>query len=124
MAEAISITISNLAEIRAAFVTAPLQMQTELNKAIKKTVLNIQRSSMINTPVKTGRLRASTASKFSNLKGEVGTHTNYDIFVHNGTRYMAARPYLRDAVDITREDTDKFFTLAVQTVLNNIASKT
>lgn len=124
MAEPIAITITNLPEIRAAFVQAPFQMKTQLNLAIRKTVLNIQRSSMINTPVRTGRLRASHSSEFSDLKGQVGTHVNYDIFVHNGTRYMPARPYLKDAVDITKEDTQKFFTDAVQVVLNSIASKT
>lgn len=122
--DTIAIKITNLSEIRAAFATAPFQMTTQLNIAIKKTLLNIQRSSMINSPVRTGRLRASHSSEFGNLKGQVGTHVNYDIFVHNGTRYQRAQPYLKDAVESTNEDTEKFFTDAVQNVLTNIASKT
>lgn len=116
----VDIKITNLPQIRAAFSRAPLLMAQELDKAIQLTVLNIQRKSMINTPVLTGRLRASTSSKFSHLRGEVGTHTNYDIFVHEGTRFMPARPYLRDAVEEANIETNKMFQSAVQSVLDTI----
>lgn len=120
MANPIEIKITNLPEIRAAFSKAPHLMRKELNTAIKKSVLTIQRQSMINTPVLTGRLRASTASIFGDLKGEVGTHTDYDIFVHEGTRFMKARPYLRDAVEESNEVVEEFFTKAVDNVLSDI----
>lgn len=75
---------------------------------------------MINTPVLTGRLRASTYSKFEPLRGEVGTNTNYDRFVHEGTRYMKARPYLKMAVDDSNSEVNELFTRAAQEVLNDI----
>jgi HK97 gp10 family phage protein len=124
MSEPIAIQITNLAEIRSAFRSAPRLMSVELDKAIKKTVFSIQAKSMINTPVNTGRLRASTSSSFSPLKGQVGTHTSYDIFVHNGTRYMKARPYLQEAVDQTASTVDGYFKKAVDTVLNKIGRMT
>lgn len=124
MAEPISITITNLPQIRAAFSKAPSLMNSELNTAIKKSVFYIQGKSMVNTPVATGRLRASTRSLFSNLKGEVGTHTNYDIFVHEGTRFMKARPYLRTAVDESNVQVSDFFVKAVDNVLNTIGKMT
>jgi HK97 gp10 family phage protein len=123
MAEAISITITNLPQIRAAFGKAPRLMTTELNTAIKKTIFTIQGKSMRNTPVLTGRLRASTSSQFSNLRGEVGTHVNYDIFVHEGTRFMRARPYLRDAVQESNPEVNQYFTQAVDNVLNQIGKE-
>lgn len=116
----VKITITNMPQIRAAFARAPLLMAAELDKAIQLSVLNIQRKSMINTPVLTGRLRASTASKFSHLRGEVGTHTNYDVYVHEGTRFMAARPYLRDAVEDSSLEIQTTFKRAVQNVLDKI----
>lgn len=119
----IAIKITNLPQIKAAFGQSPQAMVRELNDAIKKTVLTIQRRSMTNTPVLTGRLRASTSSQFTNLRGEVGTHTNYDIFVHEGTRFMKARPYLRDAVEDSNFETNEFFTKAVQKVLDDIGRK-
>lgn len=124
MAEPIAIRITNLPQIRAAFSRAPYIMTGELNIAIEKTVFSIQRKSMINTPVDTGRLRASTRSLFSNLKGEVGTNTNYDIFVHNGTRYMPGRPYLSQAVESSELQTDIFFKRAVQNTLDKIGGMT
>ena len=121
---AISITIKNLPQIKAAFNKAPGLMARELNTAIKKSVFTIQRKSMINTPVQTGRLRASHRSLFSNLKGEVSTHTNYDIFVHWGTRYMKARPFMLQAVESSNSEVDGFFTGAVDKVLNEIGKST
>lgn len=119
----IQIQITNLPQIKSAFNLAPSLMVKELNLAIRKTVLNVQAQSMRNTPVLTGRLRASTRSLFGNLRGEVGTNTNYDIFVHEGTRYMKARPYLKDAVESTNDTTERIFTQAVQNVLDDIGRK-
>ena len=120
----INIQIKNIKQIRAAFNAAPGLMTRELNTAIRKVTLNIQGKSMRNTPVLTGRLRASSYSTFGNLRGEVGTNTNYDIFVHDGTRYMKPRPYLKTAVEDSEHDTDRFFTEAVDNTLNKIGRMT
>lgn len=117
----VNITITNLPQIKRAFDLAPNEMRRQLNMAIKKTILSIQSKSMINTPVKTGRLRGSTASVFGDLRGEVGTHTNYDVYVHEGTRYMKGRPYLKDAVEENNPSTEKYFKEAVQNTLDKIA---
>lgn len=120
----ISIKITNMRQIKSAFDKSPRLMTRELNIAIKKSIITIQGDSMRNTPVLTGRLRASTRSLFGNLKGEVGTHTNYDIFVHEGTRYMRPRPYMRQAVETNAGRVQEFFTKAVDTVLSEIARST
>ena len=120
----ISIKIKNLPQIRAAFAKAPFLMSKELNIAIRKSVIGIGGESRRRTPVLTGRLRASTYEHFSNLKGEVGTDTVYDRFVHWGTRYMKARPYLADAVKSKEEDTNRYFVEAVDRVLHSIGKAT
>lgn len=120
----IQIKITNLPAIKRAFAMAPQIMARELNKAIRLSVLSIGRQSRQRTPVDTGRLRASTYERFSNLRGEIGTNTEYDIFIHEGTRYMKARPYLRDAVGATDSQIQMFFTNAVQSTLNQIGSMT
>lgn len=116
----VEIKITNLREIKAAFDKAPGLMTKELDTAIKKSILSIQAKSMLNTPVATGRLRASHRSIFGNMRGEVGTHTKYDMFVHDGTRYMKARPYLKEAVEVSSDTTNKFFKAAVDNVLDAI----
>lgn len=109
-------------QIKRAFGMAPQIMTRNLNLAIRKSVLDISRGSRQRTPVDTGRLRASTYERFSSLRGEVGTNTEYDVFVHSGTRFMRARPYLRDAVGATPYQ--QYFDLAVQSTLNQIGRMT
>lgn len=116
----IKITIKNLSQIKRAFGQAPQLMTKELNIAIRKTVLTIEGKSKQNTPVDTGRLRSSHTTLFNNLKGSVYTNTNYDTFVHDGTKFMKARPYMEQAVDQTEGDRDRFFTQAVDNVLAQI----
>lgn len=120
----INIRITNLSEIKRAFAMSPQLMARELNIAIREAVLTIGRQSRINTPVDTGRLRASTYEKFGNLRGEIGTNTEYDLFVHSGTRFMRGRPYLLNAVNANSQNTDRFFTGAVQRTLDKIGKMT
>lgn len=54
--------------------------------------------------IDTGRLRASIGTRvfidrIQDVPGvDVGTNVEYAWFVHEGTRYMQANPFLRDAV--------------------------
>lgn len=116
----ISIRIKNLPQIRRAFSMSPRLMTRELNIAIAKSILTVKGDSQRETPVDTGRLRASTYTQLSNLRGEVGTRTNYDIFVHEGTRYMKGRPYLRMAIEKDERKINDYFTRAVQNVFDAI----
>lgn len=120
MAEPIAIKITNAAQIRIAYAKAPALMTKYLTIAIKTAVFLIQGGMMPNIPVDTGRLRASSYSKFAPLKGEVGTNTNYDRFVHDGTRFMKGRPYLKDAVEDKNVEVNELFTRATQQALNEI----
>lgn len=119
----ISIRITNLSQIRKAFAASPVIMTKNLNKAIRRVVISIQRDSVLGTPVDTGRLRSSHYTRFQPLKGEVGTNTLYDRFVHEGTRFMKARPYMKKAVDKNKSFVDREFKAAVQDTLNEIARK-
>lgn len=117
----VNVRITNIAQIKSAFGRAPFLMTKNLNAAIYKSILTIQRASMQNTPVDTGRLRASHYTQIGNLKGEVGTNTNYDLFVHEGTRFMKSRPYLRKAVEAENPAVQRFFEEAVDDTLGAIA---
>ena len=118
----VKISITNLAEIRAAFARSPKVMYKNLQRAIQASIYRISGQSKRNTPVRTGRLRASTYERFqSGLQGEVGTHTSYDLFVHEGTRFMRGRPYLRMAVESEGAFINSQFENAVQDTLDDIA---
>lgn len=121
----VKIKITNLQEIKEAFARAPRIMTVNLQKAIQRSVFRIGAKSRRNTPVLTGRLRASHYERFSSaLQGEVGTNTVYDKFVHEGTRFMRGRPFLRMAVDSEASAVDNEFKVAVQDTLDTIASLT
>lgn len=120
----IAIKIKNLPQIKAAFNKAPFLMTKELNTAIKKSIFTIQSKSMVNTPVLTSRLRSSHKSMFQNLRGEVATNTDYDVYVHWGTRFMKARPFMLQAVESSDAEVNRFFTKAVDDVLSKIGKAT
>jgi hypothetical protein len=55
--------------------------------------------------IDTGNLRASIAigeAPGKKLGLRVGTNVEYAIYVHEGTRYMEANPFLRDALRAAR----------------------
>lgn len=120
----VSIHIKNIAEIKKAFNKAPILMRRNLNTAIQKSVILVEGKSKAFTPVDTGRLRSSHRTLFKDLYGEVGTNTTYDIFVHEGTRYIRGRPYLRNAVTSVSAQIDSNFSKAVQDTLNEIGRET
>lgn len=120
----VKVVIKNLAQFKKAFNQSPAIVGAHLDRAIKKTVISIGRASRILTPVDTGRLRASTKETFRPLYGEVGTFVNYDIFVHSGTRYMKARPYLLNAVKENENAIQSYFKVELQNALDKIARMT
>lgn len=115
------IKIKNLAQIRAAFWKSPRLITKNLNQAIKRVAIQINRDSRRFTPVDTGRLRASHYERFANLKAIIGTNTEYDFFVHEGTGFMKARPYLKNAIEVNEGFIDAEFEYAVEKTLDEIA---
>lgn len=117
----VTIKIKNLPQIRAAFSKAPFKMRKGVNEAIAKSVISVERESKQRTPVKTGYLRASHLTTLYDLKGTIEPTANYAIYVHEGTRYMRGRPFLFEGARAAEPQIDKFFTDAVQKVLDEIA---
>lgn len=117
----VKITIKNLPQIRSAFRRSPRVMTKNLRKAIQAALITVQRQSIINAPRRTGFLKASHQTRMlSNLSGYVQPTADYAIFVHEGTRFMRARPFLRQAVAEKEQDIDRLFANAVQDTLDEI----
>lgn len=117
--------IQNQNEIRKAFGLAPVLMAKNLSKAMKGSLLDVQRASMRITPVDTGFLRAShITNMMTPLHGEVAVLADYAEFVHDGARSMKARPFLADAVEMESGFVAAEFEKAVQQTLDEIGAKT
>ena len=109
----INIKIKNWKEINQAFKKSSRKMKQELTVAIKKSALMIERESKKSTPVDTGRLRTSIISDIRPMKATIAPHTDYAIFVHEGTRHIESRPFMREGV----EKANKFFEQAIKNTL-------
>jgi len=72
-------------------------VQGFLVKEVNRLAATVERFAKQLTPVRTGRLRGSInftpASLFPRV--EVGPHTGYAVYVHEGTKYMRARPFMK-----------------------------
>ena len=79
--------------------TRPEKLKGAVSNIINKVTLLTERYAKILTPVDTGRLRSSISSQIRPMSSTVSTHTNYARYVHDGTRYMSPRPFMRQGAD-------------------------
>ena len=86
-------------KIQRFFKDAPEKISAALGKVISKFAFLVEREAKMVTPVDTGRLRGSIATELMPLKATIAPHTNYAVYVHEGTRFMTARPFLRWGVE-------------------------
>jgi HK97 gp10 family phage protein len=68
--------------------------------------LTALRHAQQRAPVKTGTLRRSLINwvEPGGLRGYIGSNLEYSIFVHEGTRFMAARPFLEEGIEDSRDE--------------------
>lgn len=92
---------SRLPELQAAF-------PREVSAILRKTTFDIYAESQITVPVrkdqrkvKGGNLKNSGQVDYDagSKEGTVTYSTSYVVYVHEGTRYMPARPFLKNAYD-------------------------
>lgn len=99
----IKITIENLDNLKRAFGAYPEIVGPLLRDASMKSAFEVERRAKILSPVDTGRLRASIATSLGimnkGITSIVSTNVFYAIYVHEGTRRMRRRPFMRQAAE-------------------------
>ena len=70
-----------------------------LQEIIEKAGYLVERESKMVTPIDTGRLRASIMTEIGAYSAIIAPHTDYAFFVHEGTRFMSARPFMKQGYD-------------------------
>lgn len=92
---------------RFAKVFGKIDFKSFLRKETEKLAFNTERFGKQLTPVLTGQLRGSigVSSLIGGLTGHmVSTNKNYAIYVHEGTKYMRARPFLREGLEFAKRN--------------------
>jgi len=133
MSVQVTMRIKNLPEIRRAFRLSPKIMGQELAHGIEKSVrlVNAYAKTILYSGFvirRTGYLRASHETRFEgsgmNFTGIIEPRAHYAIYLHEGTRYIRPRPWLKAAVDHKVSDVDGIIGGHVQQALNRIGRMT
>lgn len=106
-----------------AFRQAPSDLGKNISLAVMKSAFMVERESKLVTPVDTGRLRSSIDTMIKPLMAIIAPHTNYAIFVHEGTRFMKARPFMERGARSAEGRIQGFFEKAVNDTLSSIERK-
>lgn len=72
----------------------------EINEIAMKTVSFGKQLSPVDTGLMRSRINQTIFATPSNLRGIVETGVFYSIYVHEGTRYMRARPFLEQGANL------------------------
>lgn len=95
----IKITIQGADKIRDAFAKYPDTVGPHLRDASTKSAFLVEGAAKKRSPVDTGRMRASIATSLGiadrGISSIVQTNVHYAIYVHEGTRRMKKREFMR-----------------------------
>ena len=100
---------------------APNTIQEQGNRAIKKSILLIQASTIPLVPVDTSFLVNEKTVSFRHLAGALKFHAPYAGFVHDGTRYMRARPFLRQGFEKVQAQINNIWKELGENIVNILA---
>lgn len=90
---------------------------------MQKILFTVLRNSQRATPVKTGTLRRSETTRMEaqGTRGFIGTNVKYAGFVHDGTKYMEARPFFKEGIEDSKSEVEKLAKKAGEAWFNNVA---
>ena len=80
-------------------------------RALTRSINLVDGQAKLNTPVDTGLLKSSNKSNVDKRK-LIATETNnteYALWVHEGTRYQKAQPFMRDALFDNKDYINRVF---------------
>jgi len=98
MADAFTIKINGLEELKLALKKSPAITKSQISRAIALSVGLVNRNAKKEAPVRTGRLKSGIRSEFNPLFGKVESTVSYGILVHEGTGPHIIRPVKKKAL--------------------------
>jgi HK97 gp10 family phage protein len=100
------------------------QLKSTLSAGMKEAAFQVERAGKLqitsgpNRAIKTGYLRASIAvTSVLPYEARVQAAAGYGIYIHEGTRYMKARPFLHDGLKQAAPEIEKIFGKRIKTLV-------
>lgn len=103
MAARVTVTLEGFDDVRNAVKRVPDAARVVLSEVIAKTTFSARQRAIALAPVDSGTLRRSITSSSRGMYGRVVINDPdvfYWRFVEYGTRYKAARPFIRTAAEL------------------------
>lgn len=120
----VSVKISGLKELISGISDIKNKMASTLSEGMREAAFAVetaakrQITSGRNRAIKTGFLRASIGvTSVLPFQAKVQAGAFYGIYVHEGTRYMRARPFLSDGLKDAVPEIEKIFGRRVRTLI-------
>jgi len=120
MSVAIQVKLEGANKLMAALSGMPDTLRAALGTILSKAAFLIEGKAKQFSPVDTGRLRASIFSFARSLYSEVSTNTDYAIYVHEGTKFMRARPFMRLGAEAAADDINDVAENEIERALNKV----
>jgi len=108
---------SNADEVSRAMKKKPKQVGFHMAIAIKKSAFLVEQFAKEVTPYRFGTLQRSIASDIYPTIATIAPHTNYAVFVHEGTRYMTGRPFMKRGYKMAQAQIRRVFSKELKKAL-------
>jgi len=117
-----SIKVVGLKKFQAKLGASAGLIKKNLNDAIKISIFTLLRDLKTGgyVPVRTGFLRQSIKTSFTDLSGYVIPMANYAIYVHEGARGRRAQPFLTMATKRKEREIEKIFEESAKKIVNEL----
>ena len=100
---------SNIPRMKMWLLGRPAKLHRAMARSVTRAGMLVERYSKMESPVDTGRMRASINTSVRDLTATIMPHVNYAIFVHDGTRYMKARPFMDEGYNMAESEIGAVF---------------
>ena len=107
----------NIPQVQRRLSLKSAMVRRSITNSLRKVGFLVERYAKQRAPVDTGRLRASIASSVRDLTATIMTNVDYAIYVHDGTRYMRANPFMTSAYKDAKEEIRAVFQREIRGVL-------
>lgn len=121
------IRLLGLAQLMSHFGKIKSEIGDTLNAGMKEAAFAVERHGKLqittgeNRAIKTGYLRASIAvASVLPYQAKVVVGAGYGVYVHEGTRFMRARPFLREGLKQAVPEIEKIFGKRIKTLIETV----